>query len=301
MSGWIAASVGGAALIGGAASYFGGQQAANSAQSGAMAQLGVAEQQRSQAMGFAQTAGSTMMNLAQATPQELNALGTSYSAASQNLQQQQQLMASIDPALMSASKQALSLLQGGTAAATAPMLAMRNQQRAQLVNSLQSQYGPGAESTSIGQQALNNFDMQTNSMNFGMAQGLQGMAEQGASSMNQNQLAAMGGLQQVGQGYGALQQRQLGAASNAYGLQMSAMNGTAAPVYNSAGAGAVGGVLQGQGLAALGQNVGNAGTTLGMMYGLQGSKASMGGYNPSVGNPAANWNPQGVSMPAMGS
>lgn len=243
---WVAVGIGGAAVVSGAASYMGGQQAASGAMGAANMQANAASLARNQAMGYAN-----------ATPQELNILGQQYKAASQNLSQQQQLMSSIDPALMEASKQALAIMQGGTSAATQPMFALRNQQRQQLVASLQNQYGPGAESTSIGQQALQQFDMQTQNMQTGQLGNMMNMAETGGGPGLNN---AINSLSQVGSGYNAIQSRQVNAAL-----------GTQQNMVNTAGAPYVGQTLGGQGMASLGDGVMNAGTTLlGSMYGKGG-------------------------------
>jgi len=276
----IAAGV--AAVAGGAASYFGSQNAANSAATAASDQLDQANRNRGQALGYAG-----------ATPQELNILGQQYTAANQSLQQQQQLMNSIDPALMEASKQALQIMQGGSSASTQPMFALRNSQRAQLVNSLQAQYGPGAESTSIGQRALQQFDMQTQNMQTGQLGNLMQMGSMGAQA-NQGVMQSIGALGQVSQGYGNIQTRLTNASL-----------GTGTQLYNSAGAGAVAGTLQGQGLASLGNNVmSGVGSLAGSYYGGQGNKSARpggggGGYDPSIGNPASTM--QGTQEAGSGS
>lgn len=255
---WIGVGIaGGAALAGGALSYFGNQQAANSAQSSAQAQLLAAQSVR-----------SATMNIAGSSPQELNRIGQQYDAAMTNLQQQQQLMSSIDPALMEASKQALGILQGGTAATNNPLMAQRSAQRNQLVSSLQNQYGPGAESSSIGQQALQQFDMQTNSMFQQNQQNtlgqLTGIANSGG---NEGALSsALGSVQNANSNYSNIIQRQIAAS-----------NGTAGPVIGAAGANSVAGGLQGQGLASLGGGLMSAGGGLGGA--IAGGYARSGGLN----------------------
>lgn len=253
MSGWV---IGASAVVGAGVSYFNNQASNNAASNIANQQAGIAQQQA----GRAQSGVANATNFAAATPQELNILGQSYQTANAQLQQQQKLMDSIDPSLMEASKQALAIMQGGTAASTQPMFAMRNQQRAQLVSSLQQQYGPGAESTSIGQRQLQQFDMQTQMMQQNAVPGLLGIASNGQAASNLEQ--ANMGLQQVGQGYANIQTRQANAALGG----VSALNPTNQSSLNTAGAGSVGNALRGQAGASFGNNIMNGGVTLGAAY-----------------------------------
>jgi hypothetical protein len=189
-------------------------------------------------------------------------------------------MSSIDPALMSASKQALQILQGGTSSLNAPMQALRNSQRAQLVNQLTAQYGPGGATSSIGQQALQQFDMQTTNM-FQQNQQqtlsqLMGIASTGGASQSNAVNQSIGTLQNVGSGYSALQNRQLGAQTNVMNSTLGALSGTTPQMINSAGAPFVQSGLQGQGMAALGNNLSSTGMTLAAIYG----KTGTGGGSP---------------------
>ena len=270
-------AIAGAIAAAGALSYEGSSQAASGAQGAAQDQLNQAQNNRGSAMSYAS-----------ASPQELNLLGQQYTAANQNLQQQQQLMNSIDPALMEASKQALAIMQGGNAASTQPMFALRNQQRSQLVASLQNQYGPGAESTSIGQHALQNFDMQTQNMQTGQLGNLMGMASSGAqvgAGVNQ----AISQLGNINQQYGNIQTRQLNASL-----------GTGTQLYNSAGANNVASTLQGQGMASLGNNLmSTTGTLAGAMYGNKGNTTNYygtpGGEGTQEAQPGSFWGGDGTS------
>jgi hypothetical protein len=103
-------------------------------------------------------------NAAAQSPQQLAALQRGLEAAQTQVETDLRQLAAIDPAIMEASKQVLDLLQGKEAAVNSPMMKQRAQQRQNLVNSLKSQYGPGAESSSIGARALQQFDDQTNTM-----------------------------------------------------------------------------------------------------------------------------------------
>lgn len=246
----------------------GTNRAADAAQAAAMAQAGQAQANRQQIMGMVGTA----QGYAQATPQELNVLGQTYDSMSKNLAQQQDLMNSIHPALMEASKQALALLEGGTAASTSGVMQMRQQQRQQLISSLQSQYGPGAESTSIGQQALMQFDQGTQQMSMGMMNNLFGMASSGAPQGNL--LSAVSGLQSVGGQYGNIQNRML----NTQFSGMNAIAGVNNQLLQTAGAPYAGDALRGQAQSALFNQLIGGGASIGAAY--------AGGYGQGLGKAA---------------
>lgn len=284
---WVAVAIGGAAVVGGTVSYLGGKQAADAARDSAQKQQDAANALRQQELGYANTWGNKMTDLAKATPQELNILGQSYDASAKDLAQQQELMDAIHPSLMEASKQALSILRGGQSAMGTGIMAQRNQQRQQLIDSLRSQYGPGAENTSIGQQALQRFDMETNTLQPQMLSTLMGVAGQGGQ-YGANIGRSIAGLQTVGQGYSALQNRMLGAQGQIGANTLGALSGTSQNIYNSAGAGSVGQALQGQALASLGNNVSNAGVGMGM-YAMMNRKPAAPTATPGApGTPGAS-------------
>lgn len=258
MSYWVAGSVAGSAVLG----YVGSQQSAQAAQGAAGAQADQAAANRTAILGTADKYNQNITNLSQATPQELNILGQSYDASSKQLAQQQKLMDSIDPSLMEASKQALQILRGGTAASEQPIMAMRNSQRANLVNSLRAQYGPGAESSSIGQRALQQFDMQSQQMQQQTLGNLMGIASNPAPG--QNLQRSISGLEEVGQGYAGLQTRQLNTQLNLMGQTMGALGGVSQQMLSTAGSQYVGASLQGQELSQLG----NTGMRLGTTYAM---------------------------------
>ncbi len=127
-------------------------------------QMAMAEQAKREAMTVEARAAHDRLNLAAQSPQQLAALDRGYSAAQTQVDTDLRQLAAIDPAIMEASHQVLKLLQGGQAEVNGPAMQQRQSQRQQLVDSLRSQYGPGAESSSIGQRALQQFDMQSNTM-----------------------------------------------------------------------------------------------------------------------------------------
>ncbi len=214
---------------------FGTTAQAQSAQNAALAQQRTAADQQRAATGYATQYGDSLNSLAAMTPQEMQAYNQSLQSATTQVQQQQKILDSIDPSIMEASKQVLSVLQGGQTGIGNAMGAQRNQQRAQLVNSLRAQYGPGAESSSIGQRQLQAFDRDTASLG---AQGqgntlaqLMGVV-QGRPNLN----GALGALNQAGQNFGGIQNRMLGAREQGGNAYLGALMGTNQGILNSAGA-----------------------------------------------------------------
>src|SRR5690606_34986027 len=111
------------------------------------------------------------MNLAQATPQELQAFNRQLAAAEKNLERQERMIAAIDPAIMEASEQVLALLRGEESGMTKVANEQRARQRQELVNSLRARYGPGAEESSLGRRILDQFDAETNMITQQQQQG----------------------------------------------------------------------------------------------------------------------------------
>lgn len=279
----------------------GSNRAARAAQNAANAQAAEARAQRAAILEQGNKNQQQAMALAQATPQELAALSRSYTAADKSLAREEQLIAALDPAILEASKQALGLLRGETANMNKPMQDLRASQRQSLVNSLRSQYGAGAESTSIGQKALRNFDMETNTLFAQNQQNALGQAFGIASSDFGNRLTrGIGQVQQVGQGYSALQERQLNTQLNTGNALLGAMSGTSQQMIQAAGAPYVGEAIRAQGQQAMfNQAVGLASVYAGNYAGAAGLAAgaqsqgvspwqvSGGGYDPGFwGGPA---------------
>lgn len=269
----VGVGVGGLAL-----GAMGSMQAGHAAQNAATAQAEMAQQMRAAVLNQASQNKSESMKYADATPEELNALSRNYDAAGTQLDREQRLMDAIDPSLMEASKQALGILRGNTADVNKPMMDMRNSQRQNLVNSLRSQYGPGAENSSIGQKQLSMFDMGTNSMfqqnqqqSLSQLFGIAG-SNAGAAGVQQG----IAGLQQVGQGYGQLQERKLNTSLNLGAQTLGALSGTSQQMINSAGAGSVGQAMQGQAMAGMGNSLMNAGLMSGAARGFGGLSGGAG-------------------------
>ncbi len=268
----------------------GANQAADAAQNAAMAQQDAANSMYQNITTERDRLEKQFNVMSQATPEELAGLSRAFSAADQGLAREEKLLASIDPALMEASKQALGLLRGESADINKPMMDLRNNQRQQLMNSLRSQYGPGAESSSIGQQALRQFDMETNTQ---MAQNQQNALGQAfgiaTSDVGARQRAGIGTLMGVQQGYGAIQQRRIGARLGLAQSTLGAMSGAAQPVIQSAGAQFTGDALRAQGQQALfNQAVQVGGMALGNYMGGKGMAAGMAAQQQQP-QAQANW------------
>lgn len=261
-----AATAIGVGLVASAAiSYYGQSQAADAAQNAASAQADEAGRQRQLIMQQGKENQRLAMQMAEATPQELSALDRAYGAASQNLDRESKLLAAIDPSMMEASEQALKLLRGESAGITGAANAQRTAQREELVASLRSQYGPGAETSSIGQRALRSFDMETNTLTQQLNQSALGQVFGIATSdAGARQRSAIGQIQQVGQGYSALQERKLNTQVNTGNSLLGALSGTSQSMIQAAGAPYVGDALRGQAMGNLGNNLMNvAGMGLG--------------------------------------
>jgi hypothetical protein len=224
----------------------GANKTARAAGEAAMAQ----ERAMIEGVGFArqgleagQAAGQQAIAAAN-SPQELAALTQALERQGSALDRQEKLFQSIDPAIMEASKQAFQLLQGQEAKSLAPLKASRQRQRQKLMDRLREQLGPGAETSTAGIQALNQFDQQTSeqlsgaqersignlfgmglqgeqaklgrgqliNQGIGQTANIGGMFGQSAGRAAQTALAA-GGLEQ--QGFGNLTQAQFNRAGGA--------------------------------------------------------------------------------------
>lgn len=161
----------------------------------------------------AQDAGKAAVAAAQ-SPQELAALRQALDTQTRAIGRQEQLFASIDPAIMEASQQALKLLRGEEAKSLSPLKQNRDLQRKKLVDRLREQLGPGAETSTAGIQALNQFDQETSTLLSGAQEssianlfgmGLQGsQAKLGAEGLINQGIGQIGN---IGQAFGGAAQR----------------------------------------------------------------------------------------------
>jgi len=201
------------------------------------------------------------------SPSEIAALTKAMKVQTSALDKQSQLFDSLDPAVLEASQQALGLMRGEEAKSLGPLKNQIATQRQQLVDRLREQLGPGAETSTAGMQALNQFDQQS-SMQLGQAQeqsmgNLFNMASTGArnrSSLNQGTQA----LGNIGGLFGQSAGRRSGAAVSAAGVErqgfadlMNAQAGLAA----GAGSIHVDEQLKGQAVSQLSSNLGQVGSS----------------------------------------
>ncbi len=264
---------GGGGLLGGVTQTLFGDGGAAAAQAAAMEQQG-------QARG---AFGKISSIADQMTTQGLAGYDKALTAQSNNLSRQEEMVKQIDPTVLAASQQALKLINGQQSSTLAPIQAQRDQQRANLMNTLRSQMGPGAETSTAGRQALNNFDMQTNS--------LLGQQQQSALGQLGNTFGQFSGYgQQLNQTIGQmanitgqradLQGRQAGLYQQAYN-----------PMIQTAGADQVAATMRGQQNAAFGQQMfgaalpaigGAISSGFGSMFGGGGGGTAVGASGPQL-------------------
>lgn len=275
----IGAVVGAAGSVGSAvAGGVAAGKAGDAAQAQANASLTASRENRAAAQGYADRG----IAAAAPTAQELQMLSAQQGSAERATARQEALFASIDPAIMAAGKQALSLLNGQSSPLLNPMLQERQRERAALQGKLQSQLGSGYASSSAGSEALNRFDQQTTQttaqvQNQTMGQ-LMGIAQGGVASEASSNAQTAGFYNPTLGAAAGIQNRQIGA----YGQAASAIMGTnySAQAGEAAGAPYVGGISQAQNMGQLFGNVGHLGATA-MGYGL-GKSAS-----PDLGVPSS--------------
>lgn len=245
---WVAVGVGGGAVVGGAMSSIGGKNAAGAAEDAARAQMQEARR----------AYGETKSIVDPATIQGMASLDRDIKNQERNLTRQEQMISQLDPTIIEASQQALKLLRGDKASSMGPLENQRAMQRQKLVNTLRSQLGPGAETSSAGMKALTAFDQESSSL-FSNAQqqalGMMGNISSQFSSQRPDMLREISGLSGFGQAQTNLQFQRAAALSNArQGLQQSA------------GGSAIGVMMQGQQQQAMGNQLLGAATTLGTAY-----------------------------------
>jgi len=278
---WGVVAVGGTMVAGQYMAQQGANRAANAAGNAANAQLEEARRQSQRAEQLGADLQTQVRDLSAATPQELAAFERSIQSASNLVARDKKLLDAIDPALMEASTQALQLLRGDDAAALGPVKAQRAMQRQQLLRTLREQMGPGAETSSAGQKALQQFDMETTSLMNQVQQGtlsmLLGTAQTQRAQSAQSTGAEINAFQNAGIGFGNISNRQTQAALGAGIATLGAVTGTGQSITQSAGAPFVQAQLQGQAQQAMGNQLTNVGATVGM-YGLMN-----GGFGKKTG------------------
>lgn len=138
----------------------GAKQAAAAQQAIAEQQLAFQKETQKQAQGFA---APTMQELL-AIQDELSQLSRLYTLQQAAYTRDSNLVNSIDPNIISAGQNAYDILNGKAAPTLDPISKQRDQQKRQLQTQLAQTLGPGYASSSAGLKALNDFDLQTNSL-----------------------------------------------------------------------------------------------------------------------------------------
>lgn len=132
---------------------------------GAGAKQGIADAQQQQAASDRAAA----MSYAAPTAQEIQSIGDRinqqqrYQSVQQaGLDRDTSILNTLDPSLVQAGQQAQKLMSGQAASILAPMQQQQTYERNQLQQKLAAQLGPGWQTSSAGQSALQSFDMQSN-------------------------------------------------------------------------------------------------------------------------------------------
>lgn len=239
---------------------------------GAMIGMGIegAQGAASAAENAARNQQALAINASQMTPAQLALLDKQTEATLGNLRQQQDMLNSVNPALMELGHQTLAMLRGETTAGSSLVASQRADQKAALEERLKQQYGTGYKDTTAGMQALNNFDRQSSESMYGMATSavptLAGIYGQGLNN-SQN---AMNNLQSV---YG-----------NNTGQRINAITGTANQVIQTSGSQFATDIMLGN----IGQGVAQAAIS-GAMGGMTGGGAGgAGAAKPSGGFAGSN-------------
>lgn len=176
---------------------------------GAEAQENIAKAQLAQQQADRQLA----LQYATPSPEELAQLNKAIALNEADISRKEKLIASSDPALIEAGKQALQLLQGAEAKTLAPLRSSIAKQEQTLRQKLQAQLGTGYENTTAGIQALNAFKEQANNsmstaQNQSLAQ-LLGVAQDTSSRYGAQSNIANAGT--IGSLFGNIKNRQIGA------------------------------------------------------------------------------------------
>lgn len=178
---------------------YGAQREAAAAANAAGQQYAEAKKQREALMAWAKNTQRETMKHANSV-EELNAYDQSLKYAQKQADADQRLIDSIDPALMEASKQVLSLLKGEQSGLGNAIGNQRATQRNKLLSQLREQLGPGAETSTMGQQALMRFDAETAQLGA-QAQG-QSLAQAMGIIQGRPENRGMGAIADIGQLYG---------------------------------------------------------------------------------------------------
>lgn len=273
---------------------------AGAAASGANAAQGIANAQQAQAQ--------SAMAQAAPTPQELQQISdridqqTRYSAMQDAaVQRDQQILGGLDPALVSAGQQAQKLMNGQDAAILAPMRQQQQFERNQLQQKLAAQLGPGFETSSAGQMALQQFDMQANLQTQQAQMGAlnqisqflgYGIQSSNAINTSDRMMAETGSMMsaQTLQAMGNIQQRQVAATM---GTIKTAGAQYAGQAFGANAISGIGSSFMQMGGSMMGAGAGGGGGGMSGMMGMFGGGGAAAGAGGAGGGSMASLSPGG--------
>lgn len=229
----------------------------------------------------------------QYVPGQQAAVDKAMQAQSVNLSRTQKLVDNIDPALIEAGKQTKQLLEGQSAPVLSNLQQQRQVQRQQMLDSLRQQIGPGAETSSMGQNMLMKFDSETSNIMSSAQQSylsqVSGLALDGGRVTSGTLSAMSESLAKLGQQWGDIGATR---AKILEGTMASSDRAYQSNVETAAGQ-AAGGYAQG----ALWQNVGSGlGQIAGVVAQSGGNANSASGGIESYGGGSNSY-----TMPQLGS
>lgn len=225
----------------------GSNAAARAAQGAAQAQRDAAlrnQDQAAQQLAFAKESQQKAID-ASSSVEELIQYQKALEQQAQSVARNEKIIAAMDPAILKLGEQLANVAGGGSTG----MTNARKYQREQLLASLRSQLGPGAETSSAGIMALSAFDRETAGMQTqelgSLSQIFGNMAGQ-QSGFGQNNVSGTAG---IGQLFGNVAARKVGAITGGQSLVNQAGSNllqAGNQVTQAAGADFVGAQLRGQ-------------------------------------------------------
>lgn len=174
---------------------YGATQSADAAQKTAEDQKNEATSLLSQAQGYAQMTPDEMV----AMSEQLDHLNKMNAIFGQQISNSSAVLAAVNPAFLSAGKNAVDIMNGKAAPTLAPLHAQIDQQRQNLQTQLASMYGPGWSSSSAGIEAMQRFEQGAQSTLANAQQSYLGTLLGGASQGAQvNETAMNNGARTMG-------------------------------------------------------------------------------------------------------
>jgi hypothetical protein len=241
----------GLAAAGTAGSIFGANKAAGAAQDAATASKSAADAYQARVFQQRREALDAYNSY---SPAQASAIEKGLATQERNVQRQETLVNSIDPALVEAGKQMHSLLMGQAAPVLNNLKDQRQTQRQNLLDTIRQQYGPGYETSSAGLNAMQKFDAETANILNGAQQSylqqVSGIALSG-SSLGATLGAEAQRFQSIADAYGKIGLNKADIMTGANG----GMNEAAQAQINTAGAGSVGAAMQGKMWGNIGQGL----------------------------------------------